>query len=222
MLPKAHLTSYFRMSGSRWVITPSWLSRSLRPILYSFSVYSFHLFLISSACVRSLLFCKFFCHSGAVSNHPLLFPGSILDTFWLGGVIFWCHIFFLFYTVYGFLRREYSSGLPFPSPVDHVLSEFSTMTCPFWVVPQSVAHYFIKLQRLWSPWWFWLAFCDCGFSSGGCGIVVLVSSLCPLMDENNRLMQAFWCKGLAKGKTGSCSGGQAMLSKYLIQFSADG
>ena len=26
MLPKAHLTSLSRMSGSRWVITPSWLS----------------------------------------------------------------------------------------------------------------------------------------------------------------------------------------------------
>ena len=30
MLPKAHLTSHSRMSGSRWVITPSWLSGSLR------------------------------------------------------------------------------------------------------------------------------------------------------------------------------------------------
>ena len=30
MLPKAHLTSYSRMSGSRWVITPSWLSGSWR------------------------------------------------------------------------------------------------------------------------------------------------------------------------------------------------
>ena len=28
MLPKAHLTSHSRMSGSRWVITPSWLSAS--------------------------------------------------------------------------------------------------------------------------------------------------------------------------------------------------
>ena len=28
MLPKAYLTSHFRMSGSRWVITPSWLSGS--------------------------------------------------------------------------------------------------------------------------------------------------------------------------------------------------
>ena len=30
-VPKAHLTSYTRMSDFRWVITPSWLSRSLRP-----------------------------------------------------------------------------------------------------------------------------------------------------------------------------------------------
>ena len=29
MIPKAHLTSHSRMSGSRWVITPSWLSGSL-------------------------------------------------------------------------------------------------------------------------------------------------------------------------------------------------
>ena len=30
MLPKSHLTSHSRMSGSRWVIIPSWLSGSLR------------------------------------------------------------------------------------------------------------------------------------------------------------------------------------------------
>ena len=30
MLPKAHLTLYSRMSGSRWVITPLWLSGSWR------------------------------------------------------------------------------------------------------------------------------------------------------------------------------------------------
>ena len=32
MLPKAHLTSHSRMSGSRWVITASWLSGSWRSI----------------------------------------------------------------------------------------------------------------------------------------------------------------------------------------------
>ena len=56
MLPKAHLTLDSRMSGSRWVITPSWLSGSWRSFLYSFSVYSCHLFLIFSASVRSILF----------------------------------------------------------------------------------------------------------------------------------------------------------------------
>jgi len=40
MLPKAHLTSHSRMSGSRWVITPSWLPGSWRSFLYSSSVYS--------------------------------------------------------------------------------------------------------------------------------------------------------------------------------------
>ena len=55
MLSKAHLTSHSRMSGSRWVLTPSWLSGSWRSFFYSSSVYSCHL-LISSASVRSLLF----------------------------------------------------------------------------------------------------------------------------------------------------------------------
>ena len=53
MLPKAHLTSHCRISGSRWVTTPSWSSKSLRPFLYSSPVYSCHLFLISYASVRS-------------------------------------------------------------------------------------------------------------------------------------------------------------------------
>ena len=46
MLPKAHLISHSRMSGSRWVITPSWLSWLWRSFLYSSSVYSCHIFLI--------------------------------------------------------------------------------------------------------------------------------------------------------------------------------
>ena len=59
MLPKTHFTLHFRMSGSRWVITPSWLLGSLRSFLYSSSVYSCHLFLISSASVRSIPFLSF-------------------------------------------------------------------------------------------------------------------------------------------------------------------
>ena len=59
MLSMAHLTSHSRMSGSRWVITPSWLSWSWRSFLYSSFVYSCHLFLISSASVRSIPFLSF-------------------------------------------------------------------------------------------------------------------------------------------------------------------
>ena len=39
MLSKAHLTLHSRMSGSRWVITPSWLSGLWRSFLYSSSIY---------------------------------------------------------------------------------------------------------------------------------------------------------------------------------------
>ena len=60
MLHKALLTSHSRMSGSRWVTTPLSLSGSLRPFLYSSSVYSCHLFLIFSASVWSIQFLSFF------------------------------------------------------------------------------------------------------------------------------------------------------------------
>ena len=52
---------------------PSWLSESVRPLLYSSSVYSCHLLLISSASVRSLLFLSFIVLIFAW-NIPLVFP----------------------------------------------------------------------------------------------------------------------------------------------------
>ena len=57
MVPKDHLTSHYRMSDSRWVITASWASGSLRSFLYS-SVYACYLF-ISSASIRFTLFLSF-------------------------------------------------------------------------------------------------------------------------------------------------------------------
>ena len=50
ILSKAHLTVHSRMSGSRWVIIPSWLSGSWRSFLYS-SVYSCHLFIYLLICI---------------------------------------------------------------------------------------------------------------------------------------------------------------------------
>ena len=34
-----------------------------------------------------------------------------------------------------------------PSPVDHILSELSAMTCPSWVALQGMAHSFIELDK---------------------------------------------------------------------------
>ena len=54
-----NFTSHSKMSASRWMITPVWLSGSWRSFLYSSSVYSYHLVLTSSASVRSILFLSF-------------------------------------------------------------------------------------------------------------------------------------------------------------------
>ena len=74
MLPKAHLTSHSRMSGSGWVFTPSWLSGSLISFFYSSSLYSCHLFLIFSAFLSGLYhFCPLLCPS-----LPEMFPLYLL------------------------------------------------------------------------------------------------------------------------------------------------
>ena len=93
MLSKAHLTSHSRMSGSRWVIIPSWLSGSWRSFLYSSSVYSCHLFLISYAFVRSIPFLSFIVPIFAW-NVPLVFliflKGSLVFLFLLFSSLFLC------------------------------------------------------------------------------------------------------------------------------------
>ena len=61
MFSKVHLTSHSRMSDSRWVIILSWSSGSWRYFLYSSSVYSCYLFLISSASVRSIHVSVLYC-----------------------------------------------------------------------------------------------------------------------------------------------------------------
>ena len=57
----------------------------------------------------------------------------------LGSSSFSILSFCLFTLLMGFSRQEYWSGLPFPSPEDHILSDLSTMTCPSWVAPQGMA-----------------------------------------------------------------------------------
>ena len=55
--------------------------------------------------------------------------------------------FCLFILFMGFSRQGYWSGLPFPSPVNHVLSELSTMTHLSWVALHGMAHSFIELDK---------------------------------------------------------------------------
>ena len=110
----------------------------------------------------------------------------------------------------GFSRPEYWSDLPFLSPVDYILSELSTMTLSVLAL-HSMAHSFIELDRLCSMWSDWLVFCDCGFHS-----------VCPLMNEEKRLMGASWWDRLTVGETGLILMGGAMISKSLILLSVDG
>ena len=101
----------------------------------------------------------------------------------------------LFVLFMGFSRQECWS-LPFPSPVDHILSELSTMTCPSWVALFGMAHSLIVLDkavvhviRLVSFLWLWF------------------QSVCPLMKKDKRLMEATWWERLTEVKTGPCSDG---------------
>ena len=63
-------------------------------------------------------------------------------------LIFQCHIFLHFHAANGVLREKILSGLPFPSPGDHILSQCSTMTNWFWVALQGMAHSFIELDKV--------------------------------------------------------------------------
>ena len=86
-----------------------------------------------------------------------LFLHSSPVTYWtptdLGGssssVISFC--FFILFV--GFLRQTYWSSLPFPCPVDYILSELSTMTCLSCVALRGLVHNFLELGlATYVPW----------------------------------------------------------------------
>ena len=134
ILSKAHLTSRSSMSGSGWVITPSWLSGSWRSFLYSSSVYSCHLFLISSASVadaadKSLQSCLTLCDpidgSPPVSPVPGILQARTLEWVAISFCNAWRSRVWLLATPWtaayqappsmGFSRQEYWIGVPLPS-----------------------------------------------------------------------------------------------------------
>ena len=78
----------------------------------------------------------------------------------------------------GFSKQQFWSGLPFPSPVDHILSDLSSMSRPSWVallsffeLDQAMVHVF----RLVSFLWLWF------------------QTVCPLMPS----LSAYWITGVS-------------------------
>ena len=103
----------------------------------------------------SLFFLELFLHWSLVAYRAPTDLGSSS----LGVLSFW-----LFILLMGFSRQGYWSDLPFPSPVYHILSELSTMTCMSWVALHSMAHSFTELDktvvhviRLISFLWLWFS-----------------------------------------------------------------
>ena len=111
------------------------------------------------------LFWHCFCFGSVSSFFLELFLHTSPVAYWastdLGSSSFSVISFCLFILFTGFSRQEYWSCLPFPSPVDRILSELSTMIHPSWV-----AHSFSELDkavvhviRLFSFLWLWFSFC---------------------------------------------------------------
>ena len=138
----------------------------------------------------SLFFLQWFLHSSPVAYWA---PTD------LGSSSFSVLSFFFFILSMGFSRQEYWNGLPFPSPVNHILSELSTMTWTSWVTLHGLAHSFI--ESMWSDWF---VFCDYVFQS-----------VCPLMEKDKRLMETSWWERLTEGKLEI-----VLLGPCLVQFSS--
>ena len=124
--------------------------------------------------------------------------------------------FCLFILFMGSSRQEYWSGLPFPSPVGHILSDLSTMTHLSWLTLYSMAHSFIELDKAVVLWLVWLVIRLVSF-------MWLWFSVCLPSEKDKRLMEAsWWWRNWLRGKLAFVLMGRAMLSKSLIQFPVDG
>ena len=86
----------------------------------------------------SLFFLELFLHRSPVAYWAPTDLGSSCFS-----VLSFCP--FILFT--GFSRQEYWSGLPFPSPVNHVLSELSAWSHLSWVALHGMAQSFIELDK---------------------------------------------------------------------------
>ena len=108
----------------------------------------------------------------ASESFPMSISSSILCTYWPREFLVQYPIILPFIQFMEFSRQEHWSGFSFPSPVDHILSDLSTMTRPSWVAPQAWLGFTELDKAVVLVWLDWLVFCEYGFS---------VSALwCPL------------------------------------------
>ena len=93
-----------------------------------------------------------FCFDSISSFFLELFLHWSPVTYWaptdLGSSSFSVLSFCLFILFMGFSRQEYWNGLPFSSPMDHILSELFTMTHLSLLALLSMAHSFIELDKV--------------------------------------------------------------------------
>ena len=129
-----------RSVGAQYVTGKQWRNNSrnkeeMEPMQY-FSLQHWTLLLSSATSTTGHCF-----HFGSIFSFFLeLFLHWFPVAYWtatdLGSTSFSVLSFCLFILFMGLSLQEYWSGLPFPSPVDHILSELSTMTCPSWLALQ--------------------------------------------------------------------------------------
>ena len=156
-----------------------------------------------------------------LNNYSPLFRSSILDTFRSGRAhLPMSYLFAFSYCSWGSWGKN--ADVVCPSLLQWTMSCQNSPPWPVrlgWPCTAWLIHS-LSYARLWSIWSFWLAFGDCGFCSGGCEIIVLTFSLCHLMDEEGLCRLPDW-RDWPWEKLGLALVGKAVLSKSLIQLSAD-
>ena len=113
---------------------------SITSLIHNWALFSLwpHLRSDLAAAAAALFFLELFLHSSPVAYWAPTDLGS--SSF---SVISSCLIILFL----GFSRQEYWSRLPFPSPMDHILSELFTMSCPSWIALHGMPHDFIELDK---------------------------------------------------------------------------
>ena len=141
--------SVFTLAISCLIISnfPWFMDLTLQVPMQYYSLQHQTLFLSPVTSITGCCFCF-----GSISSFFLeLFLHWCPVAYWaptdLGSSSFSVLSFCIFILFIGFSRQEYWSGLWFPSPVDHILSELSTMTRLPWVALRIMVHSFIELDK---------------------------------------------------------------------------